>query len=238
MVSSARHWAVIPAAGSGMRMGSSIPKQYLSLAGRTVIERVLDVLLADSAIAGVTVAVAADDPYWQRYLPGQRPKPVRIAAGGATRAHSVLNALLTLREELQDDDWVLVHDAARPCLHPRDLSLLMQAVSEDEVGGILATPVADTLKRVDEERRVEATPERERLWRAFTPQMFRYKLLMDALQSALAEGEAPSDEAAAMERRRHPVKVVEGRSDNIKITRPDDIALAEAILAHRAGERT
>ena len=237
MAVGARYWAVIPAAGSGMRMGSSIPKQYLSLGGRTVIDRVLDVLLADAAIAGVTVAVASDDPYWQRYLPGDRPKPVRIAAGGETRAHSVLNALLTLREELQDQDWVLVHDAARPCLHPRDLSLLMQTVGEDEVGGILATPVADTLKKVDEERRVESTTVREKLWRAFTPQMFRYKLLMDALQAALAEGEAPSDEAAAVERRRHAVRVVEGRSDNIKITRPDDIALAEAILAHRAGGR-
>lgn len=237
MAAGARHWAVIPAAGSGMRMGSSIPKQYLSLGGRTVIERVVDILVADPAIAGITVAVAADDPYWKRYLPGSWQKPVRVASGGETRAHSVLNALLTLREELQDHDWVLVHDAARPCLHPRDLELLMREVAEDEVGGILATPVADTLKRVDEERRVESTTVRERLWRAFTPQMFRYRLLMDALQAALAEGEAPGDEAAAVERQRHSVKVVEGRSDNIKITRPDDIALAEAILAHRAGER-
>jgi 2-C-methyl-D-erythritol 4-phosphate cytidylyltransferase len=230
-----RHWAVIPAAGSGMRMGSSIPKQYLSLAGRTVIERVLDVLLADPAIAGVTVAVAADDPYWQRYLPGERGKPVRIAAGGETRAHSVLNALETLKEELEDQDWVLVHDAARPCLHPRDISLLMHSLGDDEVGGILAVPVADTLKRVDDDRRITGTPDRADLWRAFTPQMFRYKLLREAMEAALASGEAPSDEAGAMERARHPVQVVEGRSDNIKITRPDDIALAEAILAHRAG---
>lgn len=230
-----RHWAVIPAAGSGMRMGSSIPKQYLSLAGRTVIERVLDVLLAEPAISGVTVAVAADDPYWQRYLPGERAKPVRIAAGGETRAHSVLNALETLKEELEDQDWVLVHDAARPCLHPRDIAALMQAVGEDDVGGILAVPVADTLKRVDDDRRITGTPDRAELWRAFTPQMFRYRLLREALEAALSTGEAPSDEASAMERARHVVQVVEGRSDNIKITRPDDIALAEAILAHRAG---
>jgi len=233
----ARHWAVIPAAGSGMRMGSSIPKQYLSLAGRTVIERVLDVLLAEPAIAGVTVAVASDDPYWQRYLPGSRHKPVRIASGGETRAHSVLNALLTLDEELEDQDWVLVHDAARPCLHPRDISLLLHTIGDDPVGGILATPVADTLKRVDEDRQVTATPDRSDLWRAFTPQMFRYGLLKEALQAALAAGEPPSDEAGALERLRKPVKVVEGRGDNIKITRPDDIALAEAILAHRAGEK-
>lgn len=234
---SARYWAVIPAAGSGMRMGSSIPKQYLSLAGRTVIERVVDVLLAEPAIAGVTVAVAADDPYWKRYLPGAWQKPVRIAAGGETRAHTVLNALLTLDEELEAQDWVLVHDAARPCLHPRDLAKLMQSVGDDPVGGILATPVADTLKRVDEGL-VTATPDRADLWRAFTPQMFRYQLLKEALQTALVANEAPSDEAGALERLHKPVKVVEGRSDNIKITRPDDIALAEAILAHRAGEWT
>ncbi|HEY1771964.1 MAG TPA: 2-C-methyl-D-erythritol 4-phosphate cytidylyltransferase [Gammaproteobacteria bacterium] len=234
----ARYWAVIPAAGSGMRMGSSIPKQYLSLAGRTVIERVLDVLLGEAAIAGVTVAVAADDPYWRRYLPGTHLKPVRIASGGETRAHSVLNALLTLDEELEDGDWVLVHDAARPCLHPRDISLLLHTVGDDPVGGILAVPVADTLKLVDEDRVISATTDRSELWRAFTPQMFRYRLLKDALQAALAAGETPSDEAGALERLRHPVKVVEGRSDNIKITRPDDIALAEAILAHRAGEKT
>ena len=231
----ARYWAVIPAAGSGMRMGSSIPKQYLSLAGRTLIERVIDVLVAEPTIAGITVAVASDDPYWNRYLPGSWPKAVRIAAGGDTRARSVLNALETLKEELEDQDWVLVHDAARPCLDPRDIAALMQAVGEGEVGGILAVPVADTLKRVDEDKLISGTVERAELWRAFTPQMFRYKLLREALESALSSGEAPGDEASAMERARHTVQVVEGRSDNIKITRPDDIALAEAILAHRAG---
>src|SRR6185437_9908269 len=171
--------------GSGVRMGSSIPKQYLSLAGCTVIERVVDVLLAEPAIAGVTVAVAADDPYWKRYLPGAWPKPVRVASGGETRAQSVLNALLALSEELQEQDWVLVHDAARPCLHPRDLARLLQAVGDDPVGGVLATPVADTLKKVDEDRLVVSTADRTDLWRAFTPQMFRYGLLRQALQAAL-----------------------------------------------------
>lgn len=232
----ARYWAVIPAAGSGQRMGSPIPKQYLSLAGKPVIEHVLDLLLAEARIEGVTVAVA-DDPYWQRYLMAPRPKPVRVAYGGDSRARSVLNALVTLRDELQDEDWVLVHDAVRPCLHPRDLALLIQVVGEDPVGGILAAPVADTLKRVDDEHRVTGTPERDGLWRAFTPQMFRYKPLMEALEAAVRDGEAPGDEAAAMERNKHSVQVVEGRGDNIKITRPDDVALAEAILRHRAGEK-
>lgn len=233
----ARYWAVIPAAGSGIRMGGSIPKQYLSLAGHTVIEHVLGLLEAEPEVAGVTVAVAADDPYWKRYLLKPRSKPVRIADGGRERAHSVLNALTSLRDELKDDDWVLVHDAARPCLHPRDLSLLIQVLGKDPVGGILAMPVSDTLKRVDDELYITATPDRSGLWRAFTPQMFRYKLLMDALAAAITAGEVPTDEAGAMERQKHEVKVVEGRSDNIKITRPDDVALAEAILAHRARMR-
>lgn len=232
-----RYWAVIPAAGSGARMGSPIPKQYLSLAGHTVIEHVLGILESDPHIAGITVAVAADDPYWQRYLLGARKNPVRIATGGDTRAHSVLNALISLRDELKPDDWILVHDAARPCLHPRDLSLLIQTLSNDSVGGILARRVPDTLKRVNDQQQVTATLDRGDVWRAFTPQMFRYRLLMDALEAAIRSGDIPTDEASAMERHKQEVRVLEGRSDNIKITRPDDVALAEAILAHRASER-
>ena len=233
----ARYWAVIPAAGSGARMGGSIPKQYLSLAGHTVIEHVLGILEAEPHIAGITVAVAADDPYWQRYLLKPRKQPVRIASGGETRAHSVLNSLISLRDELKDDDWVLVHDAARPCLHPRDLSLIIQVLGTDPVGGILARPMTDTLKRVNDEQQVTGTLDRSDVWRAFTPQMFRYKLLMNALEATIRSGDIPTDEASAMERQKHEVRVVAGRSDNIKITRPDDIPLAEAILAHRAGER-
>jgi 2-C-methyl-D-erythritol 4-phosphate cytidylyltransferase len=229
----ARYWAVIPAAGSGVRMGSSIPKQYLSLAGRTVIEHVLAVFLAEPRIAGITVAVAADDPYWQRYLTRPQDKPVRVANGGDERAHSVLNALMTLRDELADDDWVLVHDAVRPCLHPHDLEKLLQRVAGDTAGAILAAPLADTVNRVDADQRIVETPPRNGLWRAFTPQMFRYRLLMEALEECIRSGQAPTDEAAAMERQHHAVRVVEGRGDNIKITRPDDIALAEAILAYR-----
>ena len=218
-------------------MGGPVPKQYLSLAGRTVIEHVLNLLVAEPQLAGVTVAVAADDPYWQRYLPRQPAKPVRVATGGETRAHSVLNAIISLRDELKDEDWVLVHDAARPCLHPQDLSLLIQQLDQEPVGGILAVPVMDTLKQVDDELRVTATPERGALWRAFTPQMFRYRPLREALEAALRAGKAPTDEAAAMEQAGHAVRVVEGRGDNIKITRPDDVALAEAILLQRQGAK-
>lgn len=235
MQQAARFWAVIPAAGTGTRMGGDIPKQYLPLAGRTVIEHVLDVFLSHPRIAGMSVAIAAADAYWQHYLLRSQGKPVRIARGGAQRVHSVLNILQSLRQELNPQDWVLVHDAVRPCLHASDLDRMMDTLSQDPVGGILATPLVDTVKSVDSEHRVSATPERGNLWRAFTPQMFRYGLLVEALDAALKRGDAPTDEAAAMENAGHTVRVVEGRSDNIKITRPEDLALAEAILSQSGG---
>jgi 2-C-methyl-D-erythritol 4-phosphate cytidylyltransferase len=237
MAGAARFWAVIPAAGSGVRMGSSIPKQYLSLFGRTVIEHVLEVFLAEPRIAGISVAVADSDPYWSRYV---RPhsKMVTTVAGGEERVHSVRNALSSLSDELQADDWVLVHDAVRACLHKTDLGHLMTTLERDPVGGILASPLVDTLKQVDELGYITGTPSRQGVWRALTPQMFRYGLLCSALDTALGAGELPTDEAAAVERiRPGEVRVVEGRSDNLKITRPDDIAIAEAILAQRAEGR-
>jgi len=230
-----RFWVVIPAAGTGTRMGGAIPKQYLPLAGRTVIEHVLDIFLFDPRIAGLTVAIAENDSYWQHYLVRSQGKPLRIVKGGAQRVHSVLNALHTLQQELHEQDWVLVHDAVRPCLHTGDLERLMQTLRQDPVGGILATPLVDTVKSVDHEHCIRATPARQNLWRAFTPQMFRYGLLMEALNAALKRGEAPTDEATAMESAGHTVRVVEGRSDNIKITRPEDLALAEAILNQPRG---
>lgn len=230
-----RFWAVIPAAGTSTRMGGEIPKQFLPLAGSTVIEHVLDVFLAHPRIAGISVAIAETDTYWRQYLLRSQAKSLRIAKGGMQRAHSVSNLLQSLRQELKQQDWVLVHDAVRPCLHAGDLDRLMDTLSLDPVGGILATPVVDTMKSVDPEHRISATPERQNLWRAFTPQMFRYGLLVEALDAAHQRGEMPTDEAAAMESAGHTVRVVEGRSDNIKITRPEDLALAEAILSLSGG---
>lgn len=226
-----RFWAVVPAAGRGVRMGGEVPKQYLPLAGRTVIEHTLDRFLSHARIAGVMVALNAEDEYWPRYQPRNAPKPVRLVQGGAQRAHSVLNALNCLHDELQTDDWVLVHDAVRPCLHAEDLDKLIRTLEHDPVGGVLAAPLADTVKRVGDDGIVQSTPDRQKLWRAFTPQMFRYGLLLDALRAALDSGRAPTDEAAAVEAAQlGRVRVVEGRSDNIKITRASDLALAEAIL--------
>ncbi len=235
MQQAVRFWAIIPAAGTGTRMGGDIPKQYLPLAGRTVIEHVLDVFLSHPRIAGISVAIAETDIYWRQYLLRSQAKPLRFAKGGALRAHSVSNLLQSLQKELQPQDWVLVHDAVRPCLQASDLDLLMDTLSRDPVGGILATPLVDTVKSVDTERRISATPERQNLWRAFTPQMFRYGQLVEALNAALKRGDAPTDEAAVMASAGHVVRVVEGRSDNIKITRPEDLALAEAILNQPRG---
>jgi len=228
-----KFWAVIPAAGTGVRMGSSIPKQYLSLAGRAVIEHVLDVFIAEPRIAGISVAVADSDPYWSRYAKSYA-KPVRTVNGGEERAHSVQNVLLSLGDELQADDWVLVHDAVRACLHGGDLQKLMRTLESDPVGGILASPLVDTLKQVDELGYITGTPSRSGVWRALTPQMFRFGILSAALERAIDSGDLPTDEASAVERLRPgDVRVVEGRSDNMKITRPDDIAVAESILARR-----
>ena len=235
MSSGPRFWAVVPAAGRGVRMGSEMPKQYLPLAGRTVIEHTLECLLAQARITAVTVAVANEDTCIRRCLARAWSKPVKLVRGGAQRAHSVLNALDSLHAELHVDDWVLVHDAVRPCLHAEDLDKLMRTLERDAVGGILAAPLADTVKQVAEDGTIQSTPDRQKLWRAFTPQMFRFGLLRNALQTALDAGRVPTDEAAAMETA-HPgqVRVVEGRSDNIKITRPADVVLAEAILGARA----
>ena len=230
-----RFWAIIPAAGTGTRMGGDIPKQYLPLAGRTVIEHVLDVFLSHPRIAGMSVAIAETDAYWRKYLLRPQRKPVRVAKGGTQRAHSVLNTLQALQQELNPQDWVLVHDAVRPCLHASDLDRLMDALSQDPVGGILAIPLVDTVKSVDAEHRISATGARQNLWRAFTPQMFRFSLIVEALDAALKRGDTPTDEAAAMESAGHTVRVVEGRSDNIKITRPEDLALAEAIFSQSGG---
>lgn len=231
-----RFWAVIPAAGSGVRMGGDIPKQYLPLAGHTVIEHALNCFLNHPSITGVMVAIAAEDAYWHQYHPRRPTKTLRTVPGGQQRVDSVLNGLRALRDKLQADDWVLVHDAVRPCLHAEDLAKLLHTLEGDAVGGILAAPLADTVKQVDENNRIQVTPDRRKLWRAFTPQMFRYGLLIESLEAAVTAGHIPTDEAAAVEVRcPGQVRVVEGRSDNIKITRPTDLALAETILASRTG---
>ena len=293
-----RYWLVMPAAGVGRRFGNTKPKQYAPLQGRTVIEWALAPFLADPSCAGVSVSLAADDPYWGEVadrlakLPGRVPELI-FAGGGVERSHSVRKGLAALGTRAAPDDWVLVHDAARPCLSPDDLQHLLDRLHSHPVGGLLATPAADTLKRASTEPSVSADPrastaprtsaERRRktyirtephtqtesgtsdprgpstqphaspapssgttadpevaqtvdragLWRALTPQMFRFELLCDALDRAIANGRLPTDEAQALEWVGERPVLVQGSAANIKITSADDLVLAAALLNAR-----
>ncbi len=231
----ARYWAVVPAAGSGTRMGAELPKQYLQLGERVVLEHTLDALLACPSISGIVVAIAARDPFWAATGARYRGRGVHAVTGGEERCHSVLRALDHLAGMAADRDRVLVHDAARPCVRSDDIERLIDAVGDDENGGLLATPVADTVKRSDADHRVGATVDRRYLWRAMTPQLFRIDLLRAALESSLCDGALVTDEAAAMERAGYAPLLVEGAGDNLKITVPSDLALAEFYLQTRQG---
>jgi 2-C-methyl-D-erythritol 4-phosphate cytidylyltransferase len=238
--SSPAHWVVIPAAGKGSRFGADIPKQYLPLisphapaspaAGRCVLECTLACFADDARIAGIVVAVAADDAHWPR-LGISRHARVHTVQGGAERADSVLNALdyLQARNDVAPGDWVLVHDAARPCLSQRALDDLLATLADDPVGGILAIPVSDTVKQAAAGR-IDATLDRNTLWLAQTPQMFRVGMLQQALRDALAAGASVTDEASAMEWAGYSPRLVPGEARNLKITRADDLALARYYL--------
>lgn len=225
-----RLWAVVPAAGRGTRFGAEVPKQYLDVAGRPLIAYTLDVLLAHPSIAGVMVVLAADDDHWKDWA-SISGKPLLTCVGGAERADSVLAGLDALPESVRADEFVLVHDAARPNLSHDDLDRLLEAGMGDPVGAILAAPVRDTLKRAGDEGGIDRTEPRERLWRAFTPQLFRRMQLSRALAAAHAAGIAITDESMAMERQGLRPLLVEGREDNFKITTPADLARFEFILA-------
>jgi 2-C-methyl-D-erythritol 4-phosphate cytidylyltransferase len=221
--------AVVPAAGIGSRMGADIPKQYLQLAGKTVIEQTLDRLLQLPGLANVVVVLGEGDPFWSDLGISSDARIIR-ANGGKERADSVLNGLRKLRQPNNDSDWVLVHDAARPCVRLTDIELLIETCLKDGQGGILATPVHDTMKRSDSRNRILETIPRENLWHACTPQLFRIGELTEAIEIALDSGYPVTDEASAMERAGQQPLLVECSLANIKITRPDDLALAEFFL--------
>jgi 2-C-methyl-D-erythritol 4-phosphate cytidylyltransferase len=229
---SERFWAVVPAAGAGRRMASDIPKQYLPLLGRRVIEHTLQRLLSHHKIEAVYVAISSGDEWWSATSFAYHLQVIPVP-GGVERCNSVLNALQCLRQTAEDTDWVLVHDAARPCIHWDDLEQLIGTLAKDPVGGLLAVPLHDTIKQADDQGRVLATLPRERLWRAFTPQMFRLGELTTALTHALRKGLLVTDDASAMELAGYTPRLLEGRSDNIKITRPEDLALAEFYLSRQ-----
>jgi 2-C-methyl-D-erythritol 4-phosphate cytidylyltransferase len=279
-----RYWLVMPAAGTGQRFGGRqsadrIPKQYASLRGRTVIEWALAPFLMDSRCAGAVVALGAQDKWWPKVA--ERIPAVAVCQGGNERCESVRNALAALNRRAEKSDWVLVHDAARPCLTAGDLDRLLDRVASHAVGGILALPVADTLKRAHlagdtgaaadhpaassgapaaargavgqvsvsasggsagsspagSAPAIGETVDRAGLWRAGTPQMFRYGRLVEALDQALAGKRYPTDEAQALEwLGEHPL-LVESSAANIKVTTADDLAIVEAVLAGREGRK-
>jgi 2-C-methyl-D-erythritol 4-phosphate cytidylyltransferase len=230
-----RCWGIIPAAGTGSRMSSSVPKQYLTLSGLTLLEHSLRALLACKSLGSVVVALHRDDVKASTLDCLADPR-VMTVPGGETRCDSVLAALTKLAPVASDQDWVLVHDAARPCVLPAEIESLMQIVKNDGVGGILAEPMVDTVKKASDDDRIMATLDRSRLWRAQTPQMFRIGLLHAALLDAQANGTPVTDEASAMELAGHPVQLVPGSARNLKVTVPEDLQLAEFFLRTTAGE--
>ncbi|MBS9783477.1 MAG: 2-C-methyl-D-erythritol 4-phosphate cytidylyltransferase [Pasteurella sp.] len=216
--------AIIPASGVGSRMNATLPKQYMKLQGKTILEHSLALFLQHEKIQKVIIAVSQADEFYQD-LAILKSDKIQIVYGGETRADSVFNAL----KEVSDEAWVLVHDAARPCLKRSDLDKILQI--SDLNGAILATPVVDTMKRANAQSQIVKTEDRSTLWRALTPQFFNAGLLKKALISAFQNNETITDEASAMELLGYEPQLVEGRSDNLKITRPEDLALAEFYLA-------
>ena len=227
-------WAVVPAAGVGKRMGTEVPKQYLEVAGRPVLQHTLERLLSVESIAGINVALGAEDGYWPDLPFGDHPR-ICAVPGGRERADSVYSALVHLEDRARPDDWVLVHDAARLCITRSDVLKLMDILKDDPVGGILALPVSDTLKTVDDQH-IVGTPDRRQVWRALTPQMFRYGLLRQALLDAAEQHRLVTDESSALELAGYRPRIVEGRPDNLKITRPEDLPLAAFYLERQCYE--
>lgn len=227
-------WVVVPAAGRGVRAGGEIPKQYQLLLGRPMIEHTLRALASHPRVAGLVVVLATDDAFWPGWTELEGT-PVIVTTGGAERADSVLAGLDALPTTLAADAFVLVHDAARPCITHRDIDALLDADAPD--GALLAVPLADTLKRAGrqagEQPRASETVPREGLWRALTPQRFPRQALVRALRMAASEKLAVTDESMAMERAGFSPLLVEGAADNIKVTTAEDFALAEFLLQHR-----
>jgi len=230
MPPAAQCWAAIPAAGTGSRLAAGRPKQYLEIRGRSLIEHSLRPFLGHPGIRGVVVALAPGDRWWGG-LPASVRDAVQVVDGGVERLHSVRNCLRHLLTVASATDWVLVHDAARPCLRREDLDLLLDRAATHAVGGILAVPVRDTMKRARPSGEIEVTVDRLNLWHALTPQMFRLGALEQAIAKAIAAGTVVTDEAQAMELAGMPALLVQGHADNIKVTLADDLAAAELFLS-------
>jgi len=226
-------WVILPASGIGTRMQASKPKQYLPFQNKTVIEATLDRLLSFNAVEGAVVVLNKDDEYWKA-LDYQHEKPVLTTIGAKERSGSVLNGLKLLMEQAELNDlWVMIHDAVRPCVTHSDLDKLLHASLSEREGLFLAHPVTDTLKKSDSDQRCLKTVNRDDLWRAFTPQMFPFKLIFKALTDVLMEGIDVTDDVSAVESLGFSPKIILGQSDNIKITYPQDILIANIIIENQ-----
>ncbi len=225
-----RCWAIIPAAGIGRRIGSETPKQYLQINGKPILQYSIDLFLQHHLIDGVVIVLAENDTLWKG-LQINESKNLITTIGGAERFHSVLNGLIALEGRLDTDDWVLVHDAARPCLDISDIEKLINSTVTHPTGGILAMPVRDTMKRAGEDNLIIETVDRNQLWHALTPQMFRFKKLRQAIEDAIENNIPITDEAQAIEQTGQRPILVEGSARNIKVTRPEDLALASFYLS-------
>jgi len=232
-----RYWAVIPAAGIGKRIQASTanntPKQYLKIQGRTILEHTLLRLKQINNLAGIVLVLGEDDDWWMQ-LDDSLRKEIITAKGGEQRVNSVYRGLQALKDIASAKDWILVHDAVRPCVALQDISTLCNELTDMETGGLLASPVRETLKKVSSDLMVESTVPREDYWLAATPQMFRYGVLIEAVEKALHDNVQITDEAHAMEYAGYAVKIVQGSADNIKITHPEDIFMAQQILNKQA----
>lgn len=218
--------AIVPAAGTGTRLGDTLPKQYLDVNGVPLIRHALDALAGVTRISRIVVVLSPDDQHWTTLMPAL-PKVTVVRVGGATRAESVLNGMLAIAKDVAEDTWVMVHDAARPCIRTELINQFIDELESDRVGGLLALPLADTIKLGGENLRVEKTLPRESIWRAQTPQMFRHAMLREALQKT----PLATDEAQAVELLGHQPKLVMGDSANLKVTYAPDLKLARMLLA-------
>ena len=229
MDKSTEYWVVIPATGTGQRMKASCPKQYIKLSEKSILQHTLDNLLSYPQITGAVLVLNNNDLYWEK-LDYQHDKPVLLCTGGEQRHHSVYNGLIRLEQHTKNNPFVLIHDAVRPFVSHKDLDHLLQALHDCEDGALLAVPVADTLKYADENQQVKHTHPRDNLWRAFTPQAFKLDKIVLALKHVISNNLEITDDASAMELMGACPRLVQGDGDNIKITTPQDLLLAEKIL--------
>jgi len=229
MSNNAKYWVVIPAAGVGKRMGVDKPKQYISVKDKTILEHTINCFIDREEIEAVVVVISKEDEYWPSLDIAKHDKVI-TAPGGVERYHSVANGLQVLQDKAGDNDWVLVHDAARPCLNQSAIDRLMIELRTHEVGGILALPCRDTMKRANELAEIVETVERESLWHAQTPQMFKYGKLYSAIEKILKDNIVVTDEAMAIELSGYKPLLVQGHQENIKVTHKDDLQYLELFL--------